>query len=56
MRKNKIGIICLQEVELLEEEDLSLLDGVTIEIERKRRGTIMRNVRYIKLRCSISLT
>ena len=45
MRKNKIDIICLQEVELLHEDDLSLLEiaGYTMEVEKsngKRRSMI----------------
>ena len=45
MRNNEIDIICLQEVELAQEDDLSLLEinGYTMEIERssgKRRSMI----------------
>ena len=45
MRKNKIDIICLQEVELSQDDDLSLMEisGFTMEIERsngKRRSMI----------------
>ncbi len=45
MRNNEIDIICLQEVELTQEDDLSLLEinGYTMEIERssgKRRSMI----------------
>ena len=45
MRKNNIDIICLQEVELSQEDDLSLLEinGYTMEVERssgKRRSMI----------------
>jgi mRNA deadenylase 3'-5' endonuclease subunit Ccr4 len=45
MRKNNIDIICLQEVELSQDDDLSLLEinGYTMEVERssgKRRSMI----------------
>ena len=45
MRNNEIDIICLQEVELAQEDDLSLLEinGYTMEIETssgKRRSMI----------------